>query len=137
LTIRVVRPVVISTAVVAMALSVAGCSSAAAAGSTGTSCGVTKTAVNVPVTIQVVKGSVSCAAVLRVEAGYAAKIRQGELRGNGGGAPITVDGWTCQGYPTPDVLRTGDASQCHTANAEVVAVLSLSSSAPASSTPAS
>jgi hypothetical protein len=84
--------------------------------------------VNVPVTIQVVKGTVSCAAVLRVEQAYAATIRQGTLHGNGGGAPVIVDGWTCQGYPTPAVLRTGDASECHTANAEVVAVLSLSSS---------
>jgi hypothetical protein len=85
---------------------------------------VTKTAVNVPVTIQVVKGDVNCAVVLRVERGYAAKIRGGALHGNGGGAPVTVDGWTCQGYPTPTVLRTGDASECYTANAEVVAVLS-------------
>jgi hypothetical protein len=83
--------------------------------------------VHVPVTILVVKGTVSCAAVLRVEQGYAAKIRGGGLQGNGGGAPVSVDGWTCQGYPTPEVLRTGDASECHTANAEVVAVLSLAS----------
>ena len=54
-------------------------------------------------------------------------IEGGDLQGNGGGAPVAVDGWTCESYPTPQVLRTGDASECHTASAEVVAVLSLSS----------
>jgi hypothetical protein len=70
---------------------------------------------------------VDCATALQVEAGYAAAIEAGDLHGNGGGAPMAVDGWTCESYPTPEVLRTGDASECHTASAEVVAVLSLSS----------
>jgi hypothetical protein len=105
----------------------AGCSSGAASGATGTSCGDTRTGVNVPVAIVVAKGTVDCATALRVEQGYAAAIAAGELRGNGGGAPLPVDGWTCQAYPTPQVLRTGEASECHTANAEVVAVLSLPS----------
>jgi hypothetical protein len=115
--------------VVALA-GLAGCSSGAAAGTTGTtgtSCGNTRTGVNVPVTIMVASGTVDCAAALRVEQGYAAAIRAGELRGNGGGAPLPVDGWTCQAYPTPQVLRTGEASECHTAKTEVVAVLSLPS----------
>jgi hypothetical protein len=47
---------------------------------------------------------------------------------------VTVDGWTCEAYPTPQVLRTGDASECHTASAEVVAVLSLPSASSAAST---
>ena len=80
------------------------------------------------VTIKVTKGTVDCAAALGVENGYATMIRKGDVPGNGGGAPVTVDGWTCQGYPTPEVLRTGDASECHTATAEVVAVLAASSS---------
>jgi hypothetical protein len=87
------------------------------------SCGVTRTGANVSVTIEVSKGRAACATVLRVEQGYAALIGKGAIRGNGGGAPVTVDGWTCQGYPTPEVLRTGDASECHNASAEVVAVL--------------
>ena len=111
----------------------AGCSSGAAPGAAGTSCGNTRTGVNVPVTIDVVRGPVNCATALRVEQGYATDIRDGDLRGNGGGAPLAVDGWTCAAYPTPQVLRTGDASECHTAKAEVVAVLSVSSgSSPAS-----
>ena len=110
-------------------LGLAGCSSGAPAGSAGTSCGTTTTAAGVPVKIVVVKGTVDCAAVLRVEAAYAAAIRNGDLRGNGGGAPVSVDGWTCESFAAPQALQTGRASVCHTANAEVVAVLSLPSAA--------
>ena len=100
----------------------AGCGSAAGAGP-GTSCGTTRTAANVPVIIKVTRGTVSCGTALRVENEYAAKIRAGQVPGNGGGAPVTVNGWTCQGYPTPEVLSTGNASQCHTSSAAIVAVL--------------
>jgi hypothetical protein len=81
------------------------------------------------VVIKVAKGSVNCPTALQVEQGYAAAIRNGDIKGNGGGAPVVVDGWTCQGYPTPEVLQTGNASECHNASAEVVAVLALPSSA--------
>lgn len=105
----------------------AACSPAASAtGATGSVCGATRTDANVPVVIKVAKGSVDCPTVMRVEQGYATMIKDGEVAGNGGGAPVRVDGWTCQGYPTPRVLRTGDASECHTASAMVVAVLALS-----------
>jgi hypothetical protein len=114
-------------AVPALVVAVAGCSSGPVPGAAGTTCGHNRTAVNVPVVIMVARGTVDCATALRVETGYAAAIGAGELRGNGGGAPVAVDGWTCESYPTPEVLRTGAASECHTANAEVVAVLSLSS----------
>ena len=87
-----------------------------------------RTAVNVPVVIQVAKGTVNCAAALRVEQGYAAMIKKGDIRGNGGGAPVSVDGWTCQGYSTTQALQTGNTSECHTAKAEVVAVLAVPSS---------
>jgi hypothetical protein len=97
-------------------------------GATGSTCGTTRTGANVPVVIKVTKGTVSCSAVMRVESGYAALIKNGQLPGNGGGAPVKVSGWTCQGYPTPQVLRTGNASECHTASAEVVAVVELPSS---------
>ena len=111
----------------ALAALLAGCSSGPAPGATGTTCGHTRTAVNVPVVLMVARGTVDCATALRVEAGYAAAIRAGDLRGNGGGAPVAVDDWTCESYPTQEVLRTGNASECHTASTEVVAVLSLSS----------
>ena len=102
----------------------AGCASAPAAGAgPGASCGTTRTAANVPVIIKVTKGTVNCGTALRVENEYAAEIRAGQVHGNGGGAPVTVDGWTCQGFPTPEVLSTGNASQCHTSTAAIVAVL--------------
>jgi len=119
-------------AVVAGLASLTACSSAPAAGATGTSCGNTRTAANVLVAIQVAKGTVDCTTALRVERNYATMISNGQVRGNGGGAPVTVDGWTCEGYTTPVALRTGDASECHTAMAEVVAVLVLPSSPPPS-----
>ena len=97
-------------------------------GATGSTCGTTRTGANVPVVIKVTKGTVSCPAVMRVESGYATLIKEGRLPGNGGGAPVNVSGWACQGYPTPQVLRTGNASECHTASAEVVAVVELPSS---------
>jgi hypothetical protein len=49
------------------------------------------------------------------------------VRGNGGGAPVTVSGWTCQGYSTPEVLSTGNASRCRNGDTEIVAVLAVPS----------
>jgi hypothetical protein len=113
----------------------AGCGSATAAGAgPGASCGTTHTAANVPVVIKVAKGTVNCGTALQVENVYAAKIRDGQVQGNGGGAPVAVNGWTCQGYPTPEVLSTGNASQCHTASAAIVAVLAIPTPASTTST---
>ena len=64
-----------------------------------------------------------CGTAIRVENQYAAVIRSGQVRGNGGGAPVMVSGWTCQGYPTPEVLSTGNTSLCRTSSAAIVAVL--------------
>ena len=89
---------------------VTGCSSGPA--TAGATCGSTHTAAGVPVVIKVAKGSVNCTTAIRVENEYAARIRDGQVPGNGGGAPVVVSGWTCQGYDTPEVLRTGNASQC-------------------------
>jgi hypothetical protein len=103
---------------------VAGCSSAPpTVAHAGAACGSVQTAAGVPVVIKVAKGTVNCADALRVENDYAAAIKAGNVAGNGGGAPVTVDGWTCQGYPTPDLLRTGDASQCHSGDSRIVAIL--------------
>jgi hypothetical protein len=101
----------------------ASCSSSAAGAAAGSTCGTTRTGADVPVIIKVLKGTVDCGTAMRVENEYATKIRAGQVQGNGGGAPVTVSGWTCQGYPTPEVLSTGNASQCHTGSAAIVAVL--------------
>jgi hypothetical protein len=102
----------------------AGCASSAAQEvGAGASCGTTHTAADVPVIIKVAKGTVNCGIALQVENEYAAMIRAGKVPGTGGGAPVTVNGWTCQGYSTPEVLSTGNASQCHTGSTAIVAVL--------------
>jgi hypothetical protein len=89
----------------------------------GATCGTTRTAADVPVTIKIVKGSVTCGTARKVEDEYAAMIRDGRVAGTGGGAPVMVSGWTCQGYNTPEMLQTGNASQCHTSTATILAVL--------------
>ena len=100
---------------------VTGCSAGQA--TAGATCGSTHTAAGVPVIIKVAKGSVNCTTAMRVENEYAARIRDGQVPGNGGGAPVVVSGWTCQGYDTPDVLRTGNASQCRSGGNAILAVL--------------
>jgi hypothetical protein len=108
------------------AVLLAGCSSGgpgAGVSGAGATCGTTRTAADVPVIIKVVRGTVNCGTALKVEGQYAAMIRAGQVRGTGGGAPVTVSGWTCQGYNTPEMLQTGNASQCHTNTATILAVL--------------
>ena len=98
-----------------------GTSSAAAA--TITKCGATKTAANVPVNLEVVKGHTPCPAALHVERAYAEAIRSGRAPGNGGGGPVKVLGWTCQGFATPVVLATGKASKCVRPGSEILEIL--------------
>lgn len=129
---RLVTAVTAVTATASLSGLLASCAAsantAASPGAAGTSCGKTRTGANVPVVIKVARGTVRCADAMRAERDYAAAVRGGKITGNGGGAPVTVNGgWICQGYPTPEVLRTGNASECHTGSAEVVAVIDLSS----------
>jgi hypothetical protein len=88
-----------------------------------TACGTTKTAANVPVSIQVARGQVACSVALTVERAYAKAILSGQVPGTGGGAPVHVQGWTCQGFTTPVVLRTGQASKCVNGGTEILAIL--------------
>jgi hypothetical protein len=114
----------LAAAVAAMAMAagvLTGCSSSAGTGASG--CGTTRTAAGVPVVIKVSKGSVDCSTALSVEDTYARLVKDGDVKGNGGGAPVSVNGWTCQGYLTPQILATGDASECHSGNTQIVAVL--------------
>ena len=120
-------PLAASAALLASGMgALAGCGSTAPpVAGPGTSCGTTHTVADVPVIIKVATGTVNCATAMRVENDYAAIIRAGQVPGNGGGAPVVVNGWTCQGYPTPEVLSTGNASRCHTGTAAIVAVLAV------------
>jgi hypothetical protein len=70
---------------------------------------------------------------MTVERDYTRALVSGKVRGNGGGAPVTIHGWVCQGYATPQVLATGRASACRKNGAQILAVLVLSSSGPSPS----
>jgi hypothetical protein len=90
-------------------------------------CGTSHTAADVPVTVQVNSRQVPCSMVLAIEKDYAQAIDAGKAPGAGGGGPVPVDGWTCQGFPTPQVLRTGNASKCTKGKVEILATLSTPS----------
>jgi hypothetical protein len=111
----------IATGIFAAGVLATGCSSTTTPAKA--SCGTTRTGANVAVNIKVAKGDVSCQTAMSVENAYAADIKKGDLKGTGGGAPIEVDGWSCEGYATPQVLKTGDASECHSGNSEIAAEL--------------
>src|SRR5580704_8663434 len=114
----------LATAMLAVAIVLAGCGPAAKPkAAPAENCGSSRTAANVPVEVEVAKGQLSCKVALSVEKGYATAIIDGKVPGNGGGAPVVVNGWTCQGFPTPELLKTGDASKCARNGAEILAVL--------------
>ena len=91
--------------------------------SSATQCGTTTTAADVAVTVEVVRGPVSCSTAMTIEREYAAALRSGAAPGNGGGGPINVQGWTCQGFATPYVIRTGKASECIEGASKILTVL--------------
>jgi hypothetical protein len=106
-------------------LGVAACGNSPAKAASVVHCGTTESAANVPVSIDVVHGKVACSEALTIERGYAKAIRQGKAPGNGGGGPINVTGWICQGFNAPQVVKTGNASKCNKAGTEILAVLKL------------
>jgi len=113
----------LAVVVVAAALALGGCGGAKSNAASIQDCGTSRTAANVPVEVKVYRGTVSCAAAMAVEKDYAKAIRAGDAPGNGGGGPVTVSGWTCQGLTTPQVLKTGDTSKCDKKGTEIVEVL--------------
>lgn len=98
------------------------------AATTAKQCGGSRTAANVPVTVQVNSAAVACSTVLSIEKDYARAIDEGKAPGNGGGGPVPVDGWTCEGFATPKVLQTGEASKCVKGKMEILATLSTPAS---------
>jgi hypothetical protein len=80
----------------------------------------------VPVDVNVV-GQASCQDAMTVEREYTRELASGKVPGNGGGAPVKIRGWVCQGYDTPEVLATGRASACKKQGMQILAVLVLSS----------
>jgi hypothetical protein len=102
-----------------------------AAGAPATRCGTVRTAAGVPVDVEVV-GQASCRDAMTVERDYSRALASGKVPGNGGGAPVTIHGWICQGYDTPQVLATGRASACRRHGIQILAVLPSPSPSPAS-----
>jgi hypothetical protein len=86
-------------------------------------CGTTHTPAGVPVEIDVQRGQVACPVAMTVERGYERAVASGKMPGNGGGAPVRVGGWVCQGFNTPVVLSTGHASACKKGHQQILAVL--------------
>jgi hypothetical protein len=111
------------------AIALTACGSKSSAGPTTTAsvvhCGSTKSAANVPVSIEVVHGKVACGDALTIERDYAKAIIEGKAPGNGGGGPVHVTGWICVGFNAPQVVKTGQASKCTKAGTEILAVLKL------------
>jgi hypothetical protein len=128
---RLTAPACSTLLAAAVLVATAGCASHAAnpagaakqKGTGVTACGTTRTAANVPVDIQIARGQVSCATALAVEHDYANAILSGKVPGTGGGAPVHVQGWTCQSFTTPVVLKTGQASKCVQGGIEILAIL--------------
>ncbi|HEX9539585.1 MAG TPA: hypothetical protein VGA04_15595 [Streptosporangiaceae bacterium] len=120
------RPWPAGAAVPALAAALVGCSASGAASAHSAApmqCGTARTAANVRVLIEISHGSVACSTALMVEQAYAAAVAAGKAPGNGGGGPVSVNGWTCLGFDTPQVLRTGQTSKCTKEGSEILAVL--------------
>jgi hypothetical protein len=105
-------------------LALAGCGSGPKSAVAGIQvCGTGHTAAKVPVEIEVNRGQVPCSTAMQVEASYAEAIVHGLAPGNGGGGPVKVNGWTCEGLATPQLLKTGETSKCVKGSQEIVAIL--------------
>jgi hypothetical protein len=86
-------------------------------------CGTGRTAAHVPINVSVNSTSVSCSAAMSIEQDYAAAIREGKAPGAGGSGPVKISGWTCSAFPTPEMLKTGNASKCIKGTTEILATL--------------
>lgn len=115
--------IIVGTLALMLTFPLTGCGGASNAAVKPQTCGTGRTAANVPVEIEVNRGQVSCAVAITVERSYAAAIVAGQAPGNGGGGPITINGWKCQGFNTPELLKTGDVSKCARDGVEIVAIL--------------
>jgi hypothetical protein len=116
----------LAAVVILCALALAGCGGSKAKASSVQDCGTSKTSANVPVEVEIYRGTVSCAVAMTVEKSYANAIVHGQAPGNGTG-PVPVSGWTCEYFRTPEQLSTGDISKCAKKGTEILEVLKASS----------
>ena len=121
---RLPGAICIAAMITAGTLALAACGQSAPPGAArATDCGPSHTAAKVPIEVAVEQGQVSCTTALAIESDYAKAIVAGKAPGNGGGGPVTVNGWTCQGFPTPELLKTGKTSKCVKDGTEILATL--------------
>jgi len=113
------------------ATTAAGAPGASASSAPAIHCGQARTAAGVPVDVEIV-GQASCHDAMTVERDYSRALASGKVPGNGGGAPVGIHGWICQGYDTPQVLATGRASACRKNGSQILAVLPSVSPSPSS-----
>ncbi|HTZ94133.1 MAG TPA: hypothetical protein VMB74_17215 [Streptosporangiaceae bacterium] len=125
---RLAASLSVAAVVIAGTLTLSGCSGAKSNAASIQDCGTSRTAANVPVEVEIYRGTVSCKTAMAVEASYATAIKHGDAPGNGGGGPVSVSGWTCQGFATPELLKTGDTSKCAKKGTEILEILKTSSS---------
>jgi hypothetical protein len=122
-------PLIFAVLAAAAVLAVTGCGKSSSgqdasdAKPTIVKCGLSHTAANVPIRVEITRGHVACADAMTIEHDYAKAILHGKAAGASGAGPVTVSGWNCQPYPTPEVLKTGWASRCLRTGAEILAVL--------------
>ena len=124
---RLAASLSLAVVVIASAVALGGCGGTKSNAASIQDCGSSQTAANVPVEVKIFRGTVSCTAAMAVEQSYAKAIRDGAAPGAGGGGPVTVNGWTCEAFRTPQVLKTGDTSKCAKKGTEIVEVLKTSS----------
>jgi hypothetical protein len=113
----------LAVVLVAGTFALAGCGGAKSNAASIQDCGTSRTAANVPVRVEIYRGTVACSVALTVETTYAKAVADGDAPGNGGGGPVSVSGWTCEGFPTPEVLKTGDTSKCTKKGTEILEIL--------------
>jgi hypothetical protein len=114
---------------------VPGITTSNAAANAAATCGRTLTGVDIAVVVRIGRGSVSCPTAMTVEKSYAALIRAGGLRGNGGGAPVSIRGWTCQGYTSAEIAQTERVSVCVKGSAQIFTALPSAQSSTTTDTP--
>ena len=124
---RLAASVGLAVVVIAGTLALGGCGGTKSSAASIQDCGSSKTAANVPVEVEIYRGTVSCSTAMSVEKSYAKAIEDGDAPGNGGGGPVTVSGWICQGFTTPELLKTGDTSKCSNKGTEILEILKTSS----------
>ncbi|HKD87009.1 MAG TPA: hypothetical protein VKB62_00655, partial [Streptosporangiaceae bacterium] len=91
---RIAASLGVAVVVMAGTLALSSCGGSKSNAATVQDCGSSQTAAKVPVDVKIYRGTVSCAAAMAVEKSYAKAIEDGDVPGNGGGAPVTINGWT-------------------------------------------